>query len=538
MDTVFGREEILDILKKRLGGFKNGYRQNIALIGSPLIGKTSLLATLPQDARALSMIPVYLQLENRLPSEVIGAFFEQALSGFLKEHGVEINGDINYLINKSQPFLPKSAAKINSIKHALEKNKHPAALLELFELAGIFCEEANKQCLIILDEFQNLSYLGGEEIFAELAKKIVIQKNTMFVLSSSAAARSKEILSHGLSLLFGNFEVLEITPYNTALANRFIEEKLGNLKLNQTHKSFLVDFTGGLPFYLDEFSRELTLSSGAIGAGSVTEDIFIKSFETLLWRQWGVINQKFANFLENMPRDREGRSHINIISSIINGQNKIRQIASFLNIKENLIQQKTLSLCEAGIITKNGDFIYASDKVFAFWFKSVYLRKIMPHYIYSQEPFLGFRQDLLSQINSFSSYLSKPIAERILDLLKMFKDESVNIERKKIMLPSFKNAGFIKLQGGNFDAMLYGKSQSELWMVAIKNGVLREDDINQFLSECKKHGQLRSQRKIIVTLSNIDTNTKLKALQEKIITWQATELNLLLNLYNKPAVFV
>ncbi len=42
-DKFFGRAESLNFLSKRANGLKDGYRQNIAIIGDELVGKTSII---------------------------------------------------------------------------------------------------------------------------------------------------------------------------------------------------------------------------------------------------------------------------------------------------------------------------------------------------------------------------------------------------------------------------------------------------------------------------------------------------------------
>ena len=42
-DRFFGREEVLDLFNKRVAALKDGYRQNIALTGQSLSGKSSII---------------------------------------------------------------------------------------------------------------------------------------------------------------------------------------------------------------------------------------------------------------------------------------------------------------------------------------------------------------------------------------------------------------------------------------------------------------------------------------------------------------
>ena len=42
-NSFFGRAKILNLLKRRVIDLKEGYRQNIAILGNQFVGKTSLL---------------------------------------------------------------------------------------------------------------------------------------------------------------------------------------------------------------------------------------------------------------------------------------------------------------------------------------------------------------------------------------------------------------------------------------------------------------------------------------------------------------
>jgi len=65
--------------------------------------------------------------------------------------------------------------------------------------------------------------------------------------------------------------------------------------------------------------------------------------------------------------------------------------------------------------------------------------------------------------------------------------------------------------------------------------MLTETDITEFSRECKKYRH-KLQRKIIVTLGDVDANTRLRAMEERIWTWDVNSLNQMLDLYSKPWV--
>ena len=537
MDKVFGRDDILATIKKRVSGLTNGYRQNIALIGNPLTGKTLLLRGVLSDMESYDILAVYISLNSTNPRQVSNSVSIQILRNFLKSQDVETNNDFAYLLEKSQAFIPKTVAKIKSIIHNLDRKKVNSAILETFELTKILFEETNKPAIFIIDEFHRLKDIGGENIFSDLGKKIITQKNTMYLIASSSVARAKDILAHELSLLFGNFEVLEIKTYTTYTSDRFIKQYL-NARIRDIHKKFLIDFTFGKPFYLNRFCHQLNIEAREKNEGLISESTFITAFESLLFNRWGVLNQQFSAIFTGNSTDRKTETPAEILSAIIDGHNKSKTLAKYLNKSAKIVQQRLSRFYNMGIIAKNGDTLYITDKILTLWIELIYKKRHELDYVNPELLRIDFRGAIAKIINSFSSHLEKSVVERIIELFRLFANESIVIERKKIILSHFKEIKSLKYGAKNFDAIVLAKSVDMPWIIAIKKETLTPADITNFISKCRAHGHPRSQRRIIITLNTIETNAKLKALQEKIITWQTQDLNILLKLYKRPNIFI
>jgi predicted helicase len=73
--------------------------------------------------------------------------------------------------------------------------------------------------------------------------------------------------------------------------------------------------------------------------------------------------------------------------------------------------------------------------------------------------------------------------------------------------------------------------------MAFKQDVLTENDITEFVKECRKYRH-KLQRRIIIAFRDIDANAKLRALEEKILTWDLNNLNQILDLFSKPRVIL
>ncbi len=95
--NFYGRRSVLEILKKRVLGLKEGYRQNVALLGVRHIGKTSLLQRMMMDLEEPDVFFIYLDLENRDFNYFAGQFTKSLLYNFLKKENLPLQEDLKCL---------------------------------------------------------------------------------------------------------------------------------------------------------------------------------------------------------------------------------------------------------------------------------------------------------------------------------------------------------------------------------------------------------------------------------------------------------
>ena len=204
------------------------------------------------------------------------------------------------------------------------------------------------------------------------------------------------------------------------------------------------------------------------------------------------------------------------------------------------MQKKELALrinhlLELDTITRSADFLKINDRVFGFWLRFVYQEKMHSLTFDAQNQKALFRNQIEGTIQDFLSSAEKPITERMTEVLRLFADDIMQIERRKVRLNHFREIKPLEFHGRNLKDGLLGRSNDSLWIMAFKRDLLTEDDIAEFSRECRKYRH-KLQRKIIVTLQDIDTNTRLRALEEKIWTWDINNLNQILDLFSKPRV--
>jgi hypothetical protein len=192
-------------------------------------------------------------------------------------------------------------------------------------------------------------------------------------------------------------------------------------------------------------------------------------------------------------------------------------------------------LLELDVISRNGDFFRINDRVFGFWLKFVHQNKADTLNFDANAQKNVVREGINNALKDFIISSQRLVVERITELLHLFGNEVVYIERKRVRLTNFREIKPLKFNSGIIKDGIIGRSADYLWIIAVKDDLITDDDINEFARECKKY-KSRTQRRIFITPIDIDTNVRLRALEEKIWTWNLNSINLLFDLFNKPAI--
>jgi hypothetical protein len=525
-EGFFGRSGHLELLAKRSKAFLDGYRQNIAIIGAETTGKTALIAHFTKQLSDNRLITVYLEAREESFASFTRRFIGILLFSFLSNSGRPIKEDLDFLINKSDGYIPHTCQRIRHILETPAKNRKSSLFGELLSLSESLRAESGKSCLIIFDEFHLLEKTWTKGLYKEWSKALLTQKNTMYIITSSQVSLARAILSKELALLFGNFELVPLEPFDIPAAGAFLEWQLAPLRINADTKNFLVHFTGGYPFYLQLMAQALQDSP---------EDDIAQAMERLFVGPSGVLGQRFHNFLRRISEINRYGESINILYLVTSGKNKLKEISHALRKPKDKLTGAINQLIEADALSRRADFLTVNDRLFGFWLKFIYRQRqqaLIPDAAGERE---RFREYLENEIQEFILNSHKEVSERMRELMGLFEDDMAQLEKRKIRLTQFREIKTTEFGSLTASKGLIGRSSESLWIMAVKKGPLCEEDIAEFSRECRKYRH-KNQKRIIVTLSEIDHNTRLKALEEKIWAWDIRHLNQMLDLYSKPWV--
>ena len=535
--NFFGRQETLSLLKKRVIDLKDGYRQNLAFLGPQFIGKTSILQKFICDLDDKDLVTVYVNFERKDLHYLFTNFVGSILYHFSRNQGLEPHQDINLLMEATKGRLPQTVNAIKHVQVLLEKRRMAEAYQELISLLEIFTVESNKFCLVVFDEFHSLEDLDIPDAFQELGKRIMTQKRCLYLMASSVQHLARKILSEKLSLLFGHFEILEITPFTLKTSQEFITHSLKDIQIKDSLRNFLVDFTGGHPFYLNILIGELIQLSLVHHQTEVFLPLLSQAVENTIFNPWGTLSRHFEILTDSLTSAKDSNETSRLLIALTDPKNKIEDLVAAKGLRKVVMKQKIAKLVDIDLADRNGHFYYLKDKLFRYWIKYVLKQRLSFIGLDLKEERELFRKELAQSVNDFHGCAQKDFSLRIIELLSCFHDETFSLHGRRYRLSPFQKFKSTKLRirpDRELD-VIKGYTAEGPWMIALNNHDLSENDMSAFLSEVKKAGQ-KPQKQILISLTNIENPVRLRALQEKMWIWSEGEINLLLNMYDKPYI--
>ncbi|MCX5657794.1 MAG: hypothetical protein NTZ48_06180, partial [Candidatus Omnitrophica bacterium] len=390
----FDRQYFLTTLIKRAKGLGDGYRQNVAIFGPEYIGKTSLILQFVSQIRELSLngLPVYMEVTNSIPfNHLVKRFLATVIFDFLKTTDSNPPEDLDKLINNS------------------------------------------------LEEFHNFSKTPVRNPFGILSKKIMLQKNIMYVISSSQLTMARKILSRDLTFLFGNFEVLTLDNFDIKTSEDLINKKLLNIKCSPDYRQFIVEVTNGNPLYLNVISAEINALAQKNNSKFITDRIIVDALLNLIFSSEGILNQLFDHRLGQLPVNRSPISYSSILLALGRGFSRARQMIDYLKIKSEKDFSNHLNrLLELDYVQRSGFFYHLHDKLFKIWLSHVYEARISGLEVDSVVKKERFREAMQTELNNFLFDKRKDMIERITELISSFNNEIIYLNSKKIILPPLK----------------------------------------------------------------------------------------------------
>ena len=537
------RAEIFARVEQRLEAFQRGFRQNLGLIAPRGFGKTWVAVQMAQRLkRNPGIVCLYIDcsfsdpaaLSDRWIRALLGALAPAGTPGKPESSNVSIGPDL-------EKAYPRTVEKIRHLQRSHRRSEKPSVFIrELFSLTGIWTEESGQKAVLMLDEFQALEALPVQHPFELLGRQIMVDKNTLYWVLSSKPAAARAIFHEKLSLLFGNFEVLELAPFDFDESAQFLESRLPGRLFSESQKKILIQLTGGSPLYLELLAEYWTQPQFERGAGDSTHEAMafalddrevLAALQKELCDEYGRLAQFFTRKLErSLGALKEPAPYLRALLALSGGVRKVQALALTLECKLNDCKKILQRLVQDELVSRRGVFYLLDDSLFAFWLKEVLQRRLALGMELSsiQQQFREVCGGLFEQLQSDSA---ANLLERLQALFQAFRGDKVQIGSKTVTLPAFEETAV--RPAGNGEPLFYAQAPGIRWVSRVFKEQVREEDVAHFIDETKK---LRAKKlvRLLAAPAGIEQNAKLMAQEAGLHLWNLEDLNLLFAFYNLP----
>ncbi len=531
------REAIQARLQKRVDDIQNGYRQNVGIIGSSGVGKTQLLCEFFQSiSRTSQLLPVYVKAETIDGHQLTQQWMGAVLSAVMLDRTLNIPKTLTGLLREAEVIIPKTVTAVRHLQRLIRQDKNSLAIKELLMLSGTLARETGKKVVLMIDEFQALEKLPVTDPFLLLGKQMMIDKEVLYVVTSSAVDRAREIFREKLSLLFGNFEVLELAPFGYMEMEQYLATRMPAHRWSPELKRFLFSMTDGEPIYLDLLLQRLEQVEIREFPQDISPSVLLDAFCQELFDRRGRIALLCEKRLEqsaNLTRCRG--PYVRALLALSHERHKVIPIAAFIEETVAETQKVLKRLVEDGLAVKSGSLYHVPDHLFRFWLREVYQKR---HALFLPEERI-LRKHLFDELNRVLDLCTRTTDEdlgfRVETLLKEFRNDGVEINQKKIVCPQFSEVVLLRHLPHSVFSLL-GRGSRGRWLFYLSAEWIGESEIEKVVADAKRLQKI--QRKILIVLGGIDQNARLIAQEAKMQLWDLRMLNGLLDLYDLPKIIL
>jgi hypothetical protein len=437
------------------------------------------------------------------------------------------------LIARASDRLPRTAAAVRQVIASIDRQDIDEAYLGLLGLTSVLRDESQIPCIVILDEFDNLEQVGIKNPYVGFGKMIMVQKDTMYIVSSSRNAAIRKIISEKLSLLFGNFEVIKIGNFGAKASRKFLDSKLADFEIDGFARSFIFAFTDGNPFYLEKIASRAKELAIERMTSYIEKGVLCDAIIDTVYNSGGAIHQYLMNFILDILDSKNRDLHISIMTAIAGGINRQPDIARSIKVKKGEVSKAMSFLTEKALVTKSGTFYRVEDSMLEFWLKNVYQRRreILVDGTFDRMDL--FRDDIRSYLSQYEKEFARDSTSRIAELFGAFSNELAVIGSKSLRLPRFTKVDLKPSEGSH--SLIAASFRGSYWMARAYDDTVNENDIIAFIRDVKTL-DLKVANKLIMPLRGIEENAKLLAKELRISIWDGQTLNALMGFYRKKRI--
>ncbi|MBI3317729.1 MAG: hypothetical protein HYZ90_01085 [Candidatus Omnitrophica bacterium] len=382
--------------------------------------------------------------------------------------------------------------------------------------------------LLVLDEFHRLGGLGVPDPFGRLGRKIMVQNSTLYMVISSQPPQARKILREGLNLLFGQFEILQMSPLDSGGCLKAIRSACPAASVSPFLQYLLMELAQGYPGRLDLLLEGWMGSQGSPEVSS-EDRMILDLLEDLLLYPSGELRIRFEGQLSSLPVHRSRRLWVEILTAVAGGIRRVSEVSQKIGRSRGEVTRAFELLERKGLVFRQGIFCRIPDRLFQLWLLAA--RPLLAGAVWT-DPVRArarFRDAVWDWIHERREAFQRPLEERVGALLGRWSQEAVELEGRRVFLPSFKKVTLLSLAKRPAYVAVKNGPGGE-WLVIPWVGPLEEGQAQEWVQQLRA-SDWRNHRKVLIGAHPVEIHARLILQQSKISCWDLHLLNDLLDLY-------
>ena len=368
----FNRERELIQLKSLIENLKYNVSNQILLTGFRGVGKTFLLKkfskSLPKNILScyIDISKIYAMQKSKLTEEEILHNLLQEMNESVKKHGKglkKINNSITTLLNKlkSYDYDFKDASTLLSIPIPQTKDNYQKLSKFVMEFPQKVVEASHGEIegfLIIIDEFQFINELESPESFFWLIRSFSQEQDNVSYIFTGSTSTTSEIVEelNGISGAFGQRMIqLTINPFSESETNKYLKEKISEIKFRKDGLKRFYKCTRGYPAYINSFCN--IMNNDKVYDEKLIKDEFYNKFDQIAIK-WVILWSSLS---------REEKEIVTTINE--NGSIKLKDLNEKVDFSKGTLIKYLHKLKNKGIISHIKTIYKIEDYMLSAWLK-------------------------------------------------------------------------------------------------------------------------------------------------------------------------
>ena len=234
-------------------------------------------------------------------------------------------------------------------------------------------EQADKPCIVAIDEFQQITNYPEKNVEALLRSYIQRSKNVSFIFAGSERHIMQEMFQTESRPFYYSAEMMELNAIKKEVYVPFIVQKFEEKrrKIEQNLVENVYDLFAGHTFYVQKTFNEAFLHTPKLG--KCTLKIVLESIDTIV----EIYSPFFKATLSEMPEKQKEL----LYSIALDGTAEAITSADFISrhslTSASSVQAAAKRLLERDIITKEDNAYRLTDRFFTLWIKQMHGRSFI-----------------------------------------------------------------------------------------------------------------------------------------------------------------